>query len=325
MSSPTRWLVHLADPEGVRTPRPRHVLRAGDVTHLLRQADLHAVLGAVLQNLENHPDIRLAPELRQAATAKHHNDVGFNLVLRKQADKLMQAVNQDKLPAMLIKGPVFARQLYPAPGLRRFTDIDLLIAPEATAAIERILIDLGFIPAGDHTPGTVEPETKWLRQNDHMQMVEVQTNLVHAASLRSGMSLGYADLAAGEIDPTMQRPSTLLIVAAIHGAGHEFERLQQVVDLCQAARRLVGAAEEQRLVELVDRSGSKLATVTGLTLAGIMFGEHRCLELAKQLQPVRHAALTRHLMSSAVVQSSKHWSRPLYAWRRKFFRRLLKA
>ncbi|MBC7582695.1 MAG: nucleotidyltransferase family protein [Tardiphaga sp.] len=320
-----RWLVHLADPEGVGTPRPSRPLRATDAKSLLNQAHRHAVLGSVLRNLDSAQDLGMPSALLAAATAQHHNDVGFNLVLRKHAHALQRAIASEKLPAMLVKGPVFARQLYPDPGLRRFTDIDLLIHPDAILAIEHILRDLGFVPAGKHSPGTVQPETKWLFRADHMQMVEVQTNLIHAASLRNGMWLSYADLATGDCDTEFQRPSTLMIVAAIHGAGHEFERLQHVADICQAARRLTGAVEEQRLTELLDRSRSRLATVTGLALAARMFGELRCLELANAIGPVQQAGLARSLMHPVVVRSSKHWTRPLHSWRRKLFRELLKA
>jgi hypothetical protein len=49
----------------------------------------------------------------------------------------------------VIKGPVFARMLYPTPELRTFTDIDVLVAPAAAPRLATLLTGRGFALADE--------------------------------------------------------------------------------------------------------------------------------------------------------------------------------
>jgi len=135
------------------------------------------------------------------------------------------------LPVAVVKGPVFAGAIYPHPSLRCFTDIDLLVAPDAVSRLGVLLTDtssswLSVI----HRRGPTRMEVI-SRDNENL-MVEVQTDLIHAESLNRTVSL-----------PMRSSPehlggaAELLLVALVHGAGHHYERLQQVVDICQAGGR----------------------------------------------------------------------------------------
>ncbi len=103
-------------------------------------------------------------------------------------------------------------------------------------------------------------------ENDAL-LVEVHSNLVHGASLRRTMSLTYEDLREDA-----ESPAGLFCVAAVHGGGHHFERLRQVVDILQAARALTKAEDERRLGVLLEKSGARLSAITGLRLAHRLFG-----------------------------------------------------
>jgi hypothetical protein len=163
-------------------------------------------------------------------------------------------------------------------------------------------------------------EWKWLHRDNDALMVEVQTNLVHAPSLSKALSLTYEGIAG-----IAQTPAAQLIIAVIHGSlGGHFDKLRHAVDICQAARALATAADEHRFEELVRRTGARLAAKTGLALAGRLFNEPRCLEVARALGPQRHAGLARLLIDRSVVISTTLKVRSLHSWRRQAFRQLLK-
>ena len=113
-------------------------------------------------------------------------------------------------------------------------------------------------------------------------------------------------------------------IAIVHGATHGFERLQNVVDVYQAARALNGAEEERRFDGLMERTGARFAAIVGLDLAHRLSGEPRCRELARALGPVRRTAVARRLMSPATITSAMSGVRSLYSWRRQAFRALIK-
>ena len=158
-------------------------------------------------------------------------------------------------PAARAPRPGFSPAVsYPSP-LRRFTDIDVLAAPEALPLIDAALADHGSRLVESHPR-----EHKWLHRDNDSVMVEVQTDLVHADSLHDVMSLPYQAIAAAP-----EAAEALLLVALVHGGGHQYERLQQVVDICQAARALQGGTAERRFEEMVKAANARF--IAGLTAA----------------------------------------------------------
>jgi hypothetical protein len=177
----------------------------------------------------------------------------------------------------------------------------------------------GFRFAGYSRQDPRRGEANWPHQANPLLNVEVHTNLVHGPSLQPSISLTYAEI---EDDPTS--PAALLMIALMHGAMHNFEKLRYLVDICQAARALPTVEQERALDRLATRTGGRLAARFGLELAGRAFAEPRCLELAKGLGKVDNVRFARMLIGRSVVLSADTRWRNLFAWRRNGFRTLLK-
>jgi hypothetical protein len=312
MSLLDRWIVHCADPLGPGAPPPRRPLPLKGVGDLIDQAEAHGVLGAILQNF---PPFRADPAFaagRDAARERNRANAAFSVLLRHEADALMADLRD--VPAAIVKGPVFARLLYPSPSLRCFTDIDILAAEEALPRIGEVLADRGFRLAETH-----KRESKWLHRDNDRVMVEVQTDLIHADSLHGIVSLPYQAIAAAPEGAAAQ-----LMVALIHGGAHHFERLQQVVDICQAARALRDDAEQERFEAMVAAANARFIAFAGLTLAARIFGEPRCRDLAHALGPVRYRLAARLLLDRTAVMSTMDYRRMFHNWRRLDFRILIR-
>jgi hypothetical protein len=311
------WLIHCADPLGPRTAAPRRELSPPEAMALVDQAERHGVLPAVLRNFPAFQRDRNAfAVIKAAALARQRTAYAFAAMLRHVGDGLMTAAAG--LPMVIVKGPVFAHSIYPAPRLRPFTDIDVLVAPRAVGALSAMLETQGFDLA-EHDRSY--PEWKWLHRENDALMVEVQTDLVHAPSLRRTLSLTYDDIAT-----IAETPAAQLIIAIVHGSlGNHFAKLGQVVDICQAARKLKTAEDERRFESLVERTGARLAATTGLALAGRFFEEPRCLDIARAFGPQPSAWFASLLIGKSVVLSTTTSARSLHAWRRQTFRLLLKC
>ena len=161
-------------------------------------------------------------------------------------------------------------------------------------------------------------EDAWIHRDNSVLMVELHTNLVHSRRMRACFSLTYDDL-AGQFD----RPSALLSIAVMHGSMHFFAWLRHVVDICQAARALVTAEEESLVRDLHRPDRHRMAAIVGLNLAYRLFGENRCLEIARSLGAPRDYRFARTLIEGAVLTAPmENWL--LYnSWRRFVFRELL--
>ena len=306
------WLLHCSDPLGSKLELPLIQLSPRQVRKLMLKADAHKVLPSVLRHFPISADeAKLAP-VREEAEARRVEAAALSAMLRHHASLITNAARE--LPVALVKGPAFAA-LYP-PGLRPFGDIDLLSAPAALPQLASVLRAHGFKRL-ESDPARLEDA--WLHCENNVLMVEVHTNLVHLPRMRAAFSLTYEDL-----EESAETPGALLAVAVVHGAMHYFAWLRHVVDVCQAARALTTTEEESRFESLADRTGTRLAGIIGLMLAYRLFGEVRCLEIARTLGSPSNFRFARLLIEGAVISATLE-GRILYnSWRRFVFRELLR-
>jgi hypothetical protein len=251
--------------------------------------------------------------------------VGQRLLLVHHSRNIAAAFAHDALPACIVKGPVFSNRLYPQPADRSFTDIDILVAPAALEASAEILSRLGFVPASeDDRGGNDHREHKWLLTGNDMVLVEVQTDLIHSPRLGVGIRLSYADLiAAGGGDP--EDATALLLVAAVHGAaGHQFERLQTLVDVLQVARGAAGLIDRDRLAHVAAATGATLAVEVALDLAARLFDETAARHLADAFSTRWWHKLQHLLVSPAIVLRSQARNAARDSWRRRAFREVIR-
>lgn len=311
MSLLDAWIVHFADPLGPRWRPPARRLAPQFAEELVDQAEAHGVLGALLKNFTGFENERGFAAAWQKARNHNRANAAFSALLARETDALMGELND--AGAIAVKGATFARNLYPTPSLRSFTDIDILAPDRALSRVGEVLTVRGFYLAEIH-----KREFKWLSRDNDRVMVEVQTDLVHPDSLHDAISLSCETIAACPYGP-----AALLIVAVMHGAGHQYERLQHVVDICQAARAL-SPAEESSFEEMVRATNGRLAAVSGLLLAGRLFDEPRCSDIARAIGSTKLRELANRLLDWTVIMSSTDRRRAFFNWRRQAFRILLR-
>ena len=331
------WLTRLSDPLA-RAPIPDARIQTAELPLLVEAASAHGVLPAMARNLRSLAVGARGSAFVDAADAQHlvetvSNEldqrlivlVGQNLLLSSHASRIATGFVQDAIPANVVKGPVFARRLYPQPADRSFTDIDVLVAPELIAATSAVLERLGFVLApGENRGGIEHGEYKWLLPGNDLILVEIQTNLIHSPNLGAGIRLSRADLlAAGDGDG--EDATALLLVAAVHGAaGHQFERLQPAVDVLQAARGAAGPIDRKRLSRVAQASGSTVAVQSALDLVGELFDEPLARELADALSPAPWRGLRRKLVTPGTVIHAQERDAGRASWRRRALREIIR-
>jgi hypothetical protein len=330
------WLVALSDPLQ-RVPKPVQPLQPDDLEVIVDAAWAHGVLPSVARNLRalaaDHrapviagPDSRRLVE-RTCAALDERTVVlaGQSMLLLHHGRRISAAMSRQSVPATVVKGPAFADTLYPAPADRSFTDIDILIPHASLQACSAILQDLGFaaVPSPLRNSRDYE-EYKWTLPENPLVLIEAQTDLIHSPSLRTGIRFQHSDLmAAGNGSDT--DATALLMLAAVHGAaGHQFERLQPLVDVLQAARGAAGEIDANRLIRVADNTGSSAAVQTALDLAAELFNEPSARQLADAFRDVPWRRLRRCLVSPPAVLRSQSRNGSRDSWRRRALREMIR-
>lgn len=284
-------LCQLADPE--RPPPPiLDATQDAAIRTLTEAAEQHGVYAIVARKLRA---TRLARRLAGSAAddGRIISAAGQVLLLQHHAVRIMARLSEAKVPAAIVKGPVFARRLYPVASDRPFTDIDVMVDLADIPRANDIIAGAGFElaeKAGRDRSGHYQ-EFKWYRAEGAI-LIELHANLVHYPGLRRRVSFGLPELLLlGDGDP--EAPGALLGVAIIHAAcGHKFHRLRFLVDILQAARALPPETTAA-FVSNVGRIGMTLEAAAALALTSRLFAEPRAIALAEAL--ARNAPRGRRL------------------------------
>jgi len=300
------WLIHLSVPTPVSLP-PVTPLSPEEVANVIAAAELHGVRPSLLQGLSKMERVvagleGIGQRAIEAARLRAVYQTGFEMLLSHHCERVLEAFRDERLEASVIKGAVFGRRLYRDPSLRTFTDIDVLVTLRHRAAAADIMRNLGFelFQFADRI-GRDYHEDKWILPSQRDVMIEIHVDLVHSPKLREAMSVRFEDvLETGKGDP--EEATALLLVAGAHGAvGHQFDRLQHLVDVRQAAQGVAGPIDVAWLRMISERCGVMVGVVTALALAHRAFGETACLELARALSPSVYTRLPARLLSPRLV------------------------
>jgi hypothetical protein len=164
---------------------------------------------------------------------------------------LLAALDAAGLPALPYKGPVLAEALYGDVAMRAFGDLDLLIRPRDLRAAKDLLKARGFEPEYDLGPAQ---EAAFLRASAqyHLVLRHADSGLLVELHWRTDPDAAVEGVASGDAEAwwdarprepfagTAVRaftPEELLLVLAIHGSKHHWERLAWLADLAALMAR----------------------------------------------------------------------------------------
>ncbi len=153
------------------------------------------------------------------------------------------------IPMLAIKGPVLARRAYGDVGARPFTDLDLLVSPDAVPRALALLAGLGYAPDYRFTPR----RDAWFRRVDgDYPLVHGTTGQLVELHARP-LSRRFTGLAPFEalwerriLVPLGDRAIAALgdddafLLQALHGGKHRWERLEWVAAAGELLRRRAG-------------------------------------------------------------------------------------
>ncbi|MEL6817517.1 MAG: nucleotidyltransferase family protein [Pseudomonadota bacterium] len=293
-----KLLSYLSDPE-----KPPIEVEPDLLDSLVANAQSHGVAAIVFRKLVRYRDLPTVSDMRVKVQAT----IIMSLKLRAMANKISQIIALEKLEAAIVKGPVFASNLYTQSADRPYTDLDILCTNEARTRLGAFLTAEGFEqykrPMFDKT--VTNQEEKWVRFDKPPAYVELHGNLVHYAGLRHRASFGLRELQS--IDPANpQAPLALFFTAVVHASlGHKFHQLRLLVDVLQAFRSL-DAQERAALVDHAKVLRLQLETANSLRLVGEMFDQESALNTSRRLLSNMPWQLTRQVLTAQSVLNAPY-------------------
>lgn len=266
---------------------------------MFARAELHAVAGVIWDAWKASGaavERELAAKLEARALARDM-DHEAHLAMLRTIDAVLT------VPAVALKGPLFAARYYERPSARGTSDIDLLIAEED---VDRALADLVAI---DYRVVDSTPQIAWsLREHHHLHLMHPRAPDLelhfHAyrgfgVTLRTEMLAARSVAADGFEAIRVPSPEDELVYLAVHAASHRFGRLAWLHDIRLVVERMSPAA-----LETAASRARAWGVSRALSLAGELLVEVLGVE-PEIVRPLGALARGRSVLVHAVVVEPK--------------------
>jgi hypothetical protein len=302
--------------------------RVEDWGKLMRLAERHRVIPFVYKGLKSAKEVKIPKDL--LTDLKKGSQLNSQSVLVKSAQlvqiiKHFQAAGVSVLP---FKGPTTAMLAYGDVGLRHFSDLDIMVAPNHLWEAERILFDQGFRRTIPHFEMTCKQWPVFFRNTHHLVYVHFASELRVDLHWRFGENrylfpIGFDDLwrdrqilqLGGVSIPTFGNEHTMLLLCT-HGANHTWLALFWLNDVARLAAQK-SIIDWPKLMKISKRMGTNRMLAEGLILSCLLLGsplpEHIKDWAATDKGAVRHMKISFQRMSSFDHCSYKPFTRSYFS------------
>jgi len=257
---------------------------------LLRRAENHRVVPLLAERVKNLDPSRMPPEVRATLRESRRAQAILALQLTAELFRLLEFFAEAGIETLATKGPALSVRCYGDPGMRQYSDLDLVVREKDIRRATQAMLDLGYqprFPLSAIDAKKIPGEYAFQKAGTHL-LVEFHTERTfryHPRALR--IEKLFARHASVNIDgrdvPTLSLEDELVLIC-VHGAKHFWERLMWMADvaaLISSGRppdwnRTMAAASEVG-AERILRLGLRLASdVLGAELPAQVEANVRC-------------------------------------------------
>ncbi|MGH7653890.1 MAG: nucleotidyltransferase domain-containing protein [Gemmatimonadaceae bacterium] len=237
------------------------------------------------------------------------------LARTQQLAQLLRALDEDGVRALPFKGPALSLAAYGELGVRDSVDLDVVVRPDDIERARETLVRAGYAPASAMSPAqeralqrsfghfVYSPRDAGVPVELHWRFAaprypwSIPAEEVFARAIRIELA-GFAALSPDNADQ--------LLLQAMHGARHQWERLEWLVAFAQLLTRV--GADEELLIERANANGSARALSLALRLAHDVLGaplSARLAALADEDRTAARAAQVVRALEAGVVSTGQ--------------------
>jgi Uncharacterised nucleotidyltransferase len=219
------------------------VLGAIDWEIFARMAAGHGMSAIAARDLAPHTKLIPAPIIA-ALRARQVAISARNLYLANELVTIADLLAGKGVPAIVFKGPTLAALAYPEPGLREFSDLDILVRPAAIARARQVLIAHGYRPSCSDSRAVQSPVFRAYEETfvaaSGVTVLDLHWHLLpHYIGFLDADSLWdrarHIELHGHRL--TTLATEDLLLFLCVHGAKHGWPLLSWICDLAGLVHR----------------------------------------------------------------------------------------
>ncbi|MDP8262219.1 MAG: nucleotidyltransferase family protein [Candidatus Ancaeobacter aquaticus] len=229
-----------------------------DWEHFLRCAASENVSGIIFYVLKKRGLLESIPQ--EVSEKLEHEFLGIkskNLLLMDELKSVSRIFEEEKIPALIIKGAALLSLCYPDKGMRVMDDIDIVVGQEQFAYVQNLLREKGYrqnsiyrhlfyAPSGivfDLHADAFDQER--IRTRKYYCQWDMQTMLARAVSIDDMIYVK-------NISPPDQ-----VVISCIHNEKHSYNSLQQFIDVVMLLERYKDGINCGTLHESIDMLGGR--------------------------------------------------------------------
>jgi hypothetical protein len=242
-----------------------------DWPFLLALADDHGMLALLASRIRDFYEISAPPEIREQLRDWQRAQTVFTLSLTAELFRLLQRFAAAGIEALTIKGPALSVRCYGDPGLRQYSDLDLIVRGADIHRLTEAMIALGCeprVPLKAIQAGKFPGEYVFTR-TDTKLLVEFHTERTfryHPRPLRvEKLFERQIRVPFDGHDVSALSTEDELLLICIHGAKHFWERLMWIADV--AALVTWQSVDWDRAAAAAQEVGAERMLRVGLRLA----------------------------------------------------------
>jgi hypothetical protein len=233
-------------------PEPWSVLGAVSAEEFIARCRHHGVAGLLFQGMRSSTGWpEWPPSVKQALEQSGMAGVAQDLLRKHHLQRLLQELQERNIPCLLTKGEALAKGLYPTPGTRARSDIDLFIRIADILAVRNLVQSLGyrvFPPIFKSHQFTV------MRQDDPAGVIRFDIHWRILNDPRYARSLSFEAAFANSLEVPELAPARMLcsedalLLACMHRFGstrHDPDRLIWITDIHALVSAMDGDALER--------------------------------------------------------------------------------
>ena len=278
---------------------------------LLRRAEDHCLVPILADRVRKLDDAFLPAQVRATLRDAQRAHAVRALQLTAELFHVLGRLTDVGIETLATKGPALSVRCYGDPGLRQYSDLDLVIHESDIRRVTQAMLDLGYAPRVPLTAIDAKkiPGEYAFQKPDTQLLVEFHTERTfryHPRPLR--IEKVFERRASVTIDgrevPTLS-PEDELVLICVHGAKHFWERLMWIADVAALISSPQPLDWDATMTAAREVGGERILRL-GLCLAADVLGAKLPPQVAARVQRDRAvSALTRKIQKRLVSREPR--------------------
>lgn len=267
---------------------------------LIQSASRHGVLPLIHQALKNTASV---PEEIKESLKNRYRQISFNnMAMSAELIRIMKLLSEHGIPALAFKGPVLSQMIYGDITQRQYGDLDILIHPNDLYKGVDILEKHGYSSAYPLNERQFKSycdiaHDYALINKKNGVLVELHWRLLSSEFMAN---LDTIDFFTDTTTITIQgkklktlQLEELIIYLCIHGAKHQWERLEWLVDIAYLIK--TQSIDWERLIKLTYQINSEKMVMSAFNLCKNFFKTDFTPEIEDHLQEPAIQKISKNL------------------------------